>query len=482
MRVAATALLLAVSWPVVPPRAFAQSQSYAALRSEEPLRDRIAYVLTSFEASPDVRAALRSDPAIAAVDARVRATAAGLLAVCEASDPPRCPVEQLMLSDGEVNAVAAALERLAADDPAVARLAARHLRPSGRYQLHAGARDPELLGLAWRDAARAVNRLYSLYALGEKPLYPAIDSLDRNPKDGRFQARLGEVVAMRAALDALPGGGERLGGKGFGLEGREVEGLGVEGRDVEGRGMERRGVEGRGVDGRGVGGSRKEQGEAGGLFAAWSGIGFDLLTLAQRDEAARYEPLDSGANGPANAFARKIRWKAFRYSAILVPGSGPEAGERGVSPIGVLRLQLAVRRWREGLAPLIILSGGHVHPNRSEFSEAAEMKTILMTRFGLPEKAILIDPYARHTTTNLRNAVRLLFRAGAPMDRPFLVTSSPGHAAYVADAGVDGLIERSKRELGYMPYRDAKMVSAVDAEVLPNVFALQLDPDAPLDP
>lgn len=449
MRRAAAFLLLACVTSMAVPAASAQSQSYVALRSEEPLRDRIAYVLTAIEASPDVRAALRREPAAAAVDARVRASAAELLEACAASDPLRCPVERLMLTDGEIDAVAGALERLAEADPAIARLAARHLRPSGRYQLHAGVRDPELLGLAWRDAARAVNRLYLLYALGEKPLYPAIDSLDRDPRDGRFQARLGELVAMRAALDAMPFRVDALPGD---------------------------------VDGRGVGGLRNERGGAGVLFAAWSGIGFDLLTLAQRDEAARYEPLDTGANGPANAFARKIRWKAFRYSAILVPGNGPEAGERIVSPIGVLRLRLAVQRWREGLAPLFILSGGHVHPNRSEFSEAVEMKKILVARFGVPEHAILIDPYARHTTTNLRNAVRLLFRAGAPMDRPFLVTSSPGHAAYVADAGADGLVARSKRELGYVPYRAATMVSVVDAEVLPDVSALQLDPDEPLDP
>jgi len=423
MRYLFTALLLGSTSIAATAPAQAQSQSYAALRSTEPLRDRIAYLLTLFGSTSEVRTALRRDPAIARVDARLKASFSALLAACEASDPPLCPVEQLMLSDAEIDDVAAALERLAVADPAIARLVRGDLRSSGRYQLRTGGSDPALLAGAWRDTAAAVNRLYRLYALGQKPIYPAIDSLDRDPKEPRFQARLGEAITMRAAL---------------------------------------------------------QEGEA--LFAPWSGTGFDLLTLAQRDEAARYEPLDTGANGPANASARSLQWKRFAYTAILVPGNGPEAGERGVSPIGVLRLQLAVERWRQGLAPLIILSGGHVHPNRSDYSEAVEMKRILTTRFGVPERAILIDPYARHTTTNLRNAVRLLFRAGAPMDRPFLVTSSPGHAAYVADAGQNGLIERSKRELGYVPYRNARMVSSVDAAVLPDVLALQLDPDEPLDP
>jgi hypothetical protein len=29
-----------------------------------------------------------------------------------------------------------------------------------------------------------------------------------------------------------------------------------------------------------------------------------------------------------------------------------------------------LRRWREGLAPFLIVSGGHVHPNKTAFAEA----------------------------------------------------------------------------------------------------------------
>lgn len=422
MRVIAASLMLACPLVLGAP-VTAQSQSYAAVRSAEPLRDRIAYLLTLLASDANVRAALLREPAVSTVLNRLAVTHKTLLAQCEAAEPPACPVEQLMLTDAEIDNVAAGLERAARTDRNVAAMVAQQLRPSGRYQLHAAHDDPALLAAAWRDTASALNRIYRLYALGQKPVYPAIDSLDRDPKQPRYQNRLAELIAMGAAL-----------------------------------------------------------GEGGDIFAAWSRPAFDLLILAQRDEAARYEPLDTGANGAANKYARSLRWKSYPYTAIIVPGNGLETSERAVSPIGVLRLQLAVERWRQGLAPLIIMSGGHVHPNRSEFSEAVEMKKILMARFDVPEKAILIDPYARHTTTNLRNVVRLLFRVGAPMDRPFLVTSSPGHAAYVADAGEGGLIVRSQRELGYVPYRDAKMVSSVDASVMPDVLALQLDPDEPLDP
>ena len=46
----------------------------------------------------------------------------------------------------------------------------------------------------------------------------------------------------------------------------------------------------------------------------------------------------------------------------------------------------------------LCVSGGFVHPIRTRFSEAIEMKHDLMTRFGIPANAIIVDPHARHTT------------------------------------------------------------------------------------
>jgi uncharacterized SAM-binding protein YcdF (DUF218 family) len=40
------------------------------------------------------------------------------------------------------------------------------------------------------------------------------------------------------------------------------------------------------------------------------------------------------------------------------------------------------------------------------------MKHDLIARLGIPAAAILVDPHARHTTTNMRNAARLLYRYG----------------------------------------------------------------------
>ena len=57
--------------------------------------------------------------------------------------------------------------------------------------------------------------------------------------------------------------------------------------------------------------------------------------------------------------------------------------------------------YANGKAPLILVSGGYVHPNQTPYCEAIEMKESLVRDFGIPSDAILIDPHARHTTTNL---------------------------------------------------------------------------------
>jgi hypothetical protein len=67
---------------------------------------------------------------------------------------------------------------------------------------------------------------------------------------------------------------------------------------------------------------------------------------------------------------------------------------------------------------------------QTPFNEAIEMKKYVMEKFKIPEKSILVEPYARHTTTNFRNTARLVFRYGIPADLKALVTSSEDHIAY----------------------------------------------------
>ena len=102
-----------------------------------------------------------------------------------------------------------------------------------------------------------------------------------------------------------------------------------------------------------------------------------------------------------------------------------------------------------------------------------------VVRLGIPEDAILIDPHARHTTTNLRNAARLMYRYGIPFDRKALVTTDPTQSRGIQSPA---FVTRCNTELGYMPVRVIGRINLFDLEFLPLKDALQADPQDPLDP
>jgi len=204
-----------------------------------------------------------------------------------------------------------------------------------------------------------------------------------------------------------------------------------------------------------------------------------LLEANRRDEASRYEPLEAGENKAALQNLKNIRWSDYPYTVILVLGSGPGDLAKRISPIGAKRADTAAQLFLEHKAPLIILSGGHVHPMQTPYCEAIEMKKYVMEKFKIPESSILIDPYARHTTTNFRNAARLVFRYGIPTDINALVTSSEDHIGVVTK---DGFRIRCTTELGYFPMESINRISPVAAEFKPSVASLFFDANDPLDP
>src|SRR5262249_42281975 len=142
----------------------------------------------------------------------------------------------------------------------------------------------------------------------------------------------------------------------------------------------------------------------------------ELMLLNQRDEAGRYEPMEAGENAGAFSRMRSVEWKRYPYSVIVVPGAGGDRPGIRLSPGGKLRDEIASKRFRDGKAPFVLVSGGHVHPQRTEYAEAIEMKRDLVTRLGVPANAVIVDPHARHTTTNMRNAARLMYRYGMPFE------------------------------------------------------------------
>jgi hypothetical protein len=144
-----------------------------------------------------------------------------------------------------------------------------------------------------------------------------------------------------------------------------------------------------------------------------------------------------------------------------------------------LRVQLAVKRYRDGKAPFILVSGGFVHPIQTPYSEAIEMKHELMEKYSIPEEAILVDPHARHTTTNLRNAARIMFRYGMPFEAKALITTDPGHSSSIESPAFN---ERCIKEIGYVPHQLVGRISRFDLEWTPKLDALQADWQDLLDP
>ena len=288
------------------------------------------------------------------------------------------------------------------------------LRPSGLFKRYDSEDAAGILAAAWRDAATALNRIIDVYALGTPPLYAPIDSVSYDPQSDAYRRMIDVMVAV---MD-------------------------------------------------------DQRSELTMFYDSSLGFARRLLVANRRDEAARFEPLHTGENAAAFGKIRSTEWSRYPYAAILVPGAGPDRPEIALDPGAKLRLELAVARFRAGKAPFIIVSGGYVHPNQTPFNEAFEMKKALIADFAVPAEAILIDPHARHTTTNLRNAARLSFRYGMPENAPMLITSDQSQSAYIT-----GTVFRDRclKELGYLPGTIGKRLSRFDVEFVPGIDSLHAD-------
>ena len=315
----------------------------------------------------------------------------------------------------------AALRRLYRDSQAVRQIVDGPLRRGGVLLRFGDKGGEEMLAQGWSEAVANANHIVDVYCLGAAPRYPAIDSISYDAKSAAF----GGLV--KAAAQVM-----------------------------------------------------NEDASAMELFFQPSlRFALEMLRANLRDEAGRLEPLETGENRAAVRRIKSVRWDKFAYSAIVVPGSGPDRENFALSPWGRLRLELAARRYREGKAPFLIVSGGYAHPSQTLHCEAIEMKRSLMTDFGVPEDAILIEPHARHTTTNLRNAVRQLYRDGFPFDKPGLITTDPSQSASIESAA---FIKRCNDEMGYMPVKGLRRTSPFDLEFTGVIDSLELDARDPLDP
>jgi len=407
------------------------SSSYKLLRSGSYIQDKTFYLLTAIRRLPEVNKVIQQDTVLKEIlDTRKNYITTLSKSIREAQSDdklkslnlsPEDIADHMKFSAKEINMVSQRLRNYAQHIDSFSSMIHDHLQPSGKFQLYATETDPDFLQHAWEITAKGINHTIDVYALGQGSQYAEIDSARYNVNGDYYRSLLTSLL--------LNNGNE----------------------------LTRESL----------------------FFDLPLNFALGLLTINNRDEATRFEPLSTRENFKTVQYIPQITWDKYPYSIILVPGYGTRTYSETLNPTGMLRCKLAAERYKQGKAPLIIVSGGFVHPYQTKHNESYEMKQYLVNKLSIPEKAVIIEPYARHTTTNFRNASRLIYRYNIPTNKKALVTTTFGQSYYITNMNLD---ERCRTELGYVPFKILKRLSINDVEFLPLKTALQSDPTQPLDP
>jgi len=374
------------------------------------------YLLTLMQNLPAVKHLLETDAELV----KLANTKLDALKASLSCKDASCYTAQLKFSPGEIKQVGDKLAALYQPSNALGLFVKTDLIPSGTYILNKNLTPQQQLVKAWEQDAAGVNYAISVYADGKKPPYAAIDSISFDVKTKSYPGVLFDAASV--ILD------ETKGSKLF--------------------------------------------------FEPVLQYALQAMEINGRHDAANFEPLAAGLNKDAIANIKQTVWSKYKYSTILILGSGPGDLNTAISPIGMLRCRMGASRYFAGLAPFIIVSGGMAHPYKTHYCEAVEMKNYLVNSLHVPANAVIVETQARHTTTNVRNGVRLIYHYGMPFDKPFLTVSSKNHIESVGVA----MAARCLKELKYVPYKTGNRYDDNAWELYPVIEALQINPMEPLDP
>ncbi|AWW29697.1 YdcF family protein [Echinicola strongylocentroti] len=391
-------------------------RSYQPIKGASYTQSKNVYLLSLIEALPEVRRIIESDTVLSKVSSSKISELAATLEDCGRDGA--CYPRPMPFTPEEMETIAGRLEKLAQNHPELLDLVAGHLVPSGMYQQQASSDPVEYLANAWRLDASTINHIIGVYAMGKAPNYPNIDSLGMDLGKYSYKANIQGLNELTYA--------------------------------------------------------QYQKSEL--FFEPSLGYAMDALAMARMERAGDFEPMTKHENEAAFRQAKRTKWEVYEYPLILIPGAGTDNYLDSISSGGVLRCKLAALEFEKGRAPFIMVSGGYVHPYKVQKNEAVEMKRYLR-KLGVPESAIIIEPHARHTTTNMRNAARIMFRYGFPMDRPSVTVTTPAQSHFI-----ENMLERCMRELGYHTYTNGKRISNTILEFNPSIMSLQIDRDEPLDP
>jgi hypothetical protein len=389
--------------------------SYQFVQSGNLVQDKNFYLLTLFEEEPVLQKAIKKSKAFQHYQVYPERAAK----IAKECPNAACFAESLAFSDQQIIAIGEALQQLYASEPAFRTTLQQHLRPSGVFMRYASMPEEKILMQRWKEEAYGLNYVLTAYTRNTGLRYPRIDSAAFYVHSEDYTKAVQKLWAQEWA--------------------------------------------------------QKDPSVL--FFSPVLHFAMDLLELNKKDHAARHEPL-STLNREAYQQLPGIQWASYPYSAILVLGAGP-SDDQPISPMCKERCRTGAAIFREKKAPFIIVSGGYVHPFGTRYSEAIEMKKFLMDSCNIPESAIIAEPHARHTTTNIRNANRILFRNGFPMDKKVLCTSSKAHITYVTSIFFDRVCDK---DLRYHPYKNVKRLDDNSVEYEPVQESLHGDPFDPLDP
>jgi hypothetical protein len=397
---------------------FAQKKTFNAdyrLIGNGSVQAKNYYLLTLILNDQSVKHLLEVDTALSKLTALRTAKVKAALAMGNLGEI----INSLEFSREEDQLVSARLLRLYASSAALRRLVNNSLTPSGTYILYKQISPAQQLGKAWECDATGMDTVLEVYGKGQKPHYPVIDSISFKVNDPAFLKQV-KLIAQ-AAIDKTP--------------------------------------------------------QSNLFFSTSLNAALSLLDLNGRNDAGNDEPMAKTVNKAAFEKTKRVNWNNFKYSVLLVPGEGPETYNESISSGGIARCRLAADIYRHGLVPFILVSGGKVHPYKTKYCEAEEMKRYLTDTLQIPKDAVLLEPHARHTTTNIRNGVRLMIRYQFPVNKPGLIVTDKADNDYIS-----GMAERCKIELGYMPYQLGKRISNTELEFFEKKEALQINSTEPLDP
>jgi hypothetical protein len=393
---------------------------YKSSESSTLIQDKNFYLLTAIQNDKAVSEILENSAVFNTIYKKQQQEIGSKIDSC--TNSLSCLISGYQFNDKDLKSIEEEFQHLMKEKKELQYFVKNNIRPSGKYENFKSETDTQLLLKAWQVCAQGMNRIMKIYGSGEAPQYAKIDSVSYDVKSDFYK---GSVFMWSDMM-------------------------------------------------------HNKKPKANALFFQESlDFSLSLLYMNHRNEVARYEPLEDNENKKAIAHIKQINFNAFDYASILILGNGPENYQDRLSAVGKLNIQLGVLEYEAKKAPLIIVSGGHAHPFRAPYCEAIEMKKELMDFYHIPEENILIDPFARHTTTNLRNAVRMMISYQMPVDKKSIVVTNVSHSKYVGDPNFNA---RCLEELGYLPAIILKRLNSTAIEFMPKIESLHQNPIDPLDP